>query len=350
MVRMKLLLKLAVILLLGLVLLGGAGYSFLPPAARKAIESGTGLALGTPTHLEGIDAGFGLNTTLGIAGFTADQPTGFDGPPLLEIGKIQVGVDLLSTLSDTVRVPEVTLDGLHLRLVQNGKENNFLQVYKSLRKLTESDSPPEPTTEQDGDSDGSKNIEIGLVKVSGVGATFDLTGIPGIDKSYSFEIPAFEVDLSKSANESRMQNIEQATAQVVKRLIEAAVSHAQAEVSPELALLIGGDIEGLKARVDQELDELKERAKEEVNEIKRDAEDRLQQELGDKLDGVLQGEEAKQVQEAIGDKAGQLLKKGGDAVLDGDTTETLQKQADKVLKKESDKLRDKVGGLLKKKD
>ncbi|MCP5022793.1 MAG: hypothetical protein GY930_13595 [bacterium] len=345
---MKLILKLALVLLLGLLLLGGAGYSFLPPAARKTIENGTGSALGTPTHLEGIDAGFGLNTTLGIAGFTADQPQGFDGPPLLEIGKIQVGVNLFSTLSDTVRVREVTLDGLHLRLIQNGKENNFLKVYESLRKLTKGDSssPSEP----EGDASSAKNIEIGLVKVSGVGATFDLTGIPGIEQSYSFELPPFEIDLSKSANENRMQNVEQATARIVERLIEQTIANAQAQVSPELALLIGGDVAGLKERAREELDKLKSKAGAEVDKLKEKAKSDLQKKLGEKFGDSLKGESGKQLNKAIGNKVDGLLEKGADAVLEGSTSDTLKKQTDKLLEKGSKDLRKELDGLLKKKD
>ncbi|MFT5058795.1 MAG: hypothetical protein ACI89E_001574 [Planctomycetota bacterium] len=283
---MKLILKIAVILLVGVGVLGAIGYFLLPPAARGAIEKGTGTALGTPTHLKGIDAGFGLNTSLGIDGFTADQPAGFDGPPLLEIGSIKVGVDLLSTLSDTVRVPEVILEGLHLRLIQNGKESNFLQVYESLRKLSagEASAPAEG-----GEGSGSgKSIDIGIVKVSGVGATFDLTGIPGIEESYSFEIPAFEIDMSRSATEDRMHNIEEATARIVERLIEETVAQAQAKVSPELAMLIGSDVAGLKDRVDLELNKLKGKAKTELDSLKQKAQGQLKEEADKLLKGGAQ--------------------------------------------------------------
>ena len=345
---MKLILKIAIIVLIGMGLLVTAGYFMLPPAARGAIEQGTGSALGTSTHLKGIDAGFGLNTSLGIKGFTAEQPAGFEGPPLLEIGSISVGVDLLSTLSDTIRIPEVSLDGLHLRLVQNGKESNFMQVYESLSKIADAGGSDEPSEEDD--SSPGKSIEIGLVKVSGVGATFDLTGIPGIDKSYSFEIPAFEIDLSNEANESRFQNIEQATASVVSKLIESTIAQAQAQVSPELALLIGGDVAGLQERVNQELGKLKGKAKAELDVLQQKASNQLQEKLGEKLGDALGSEKADQLKNLIGDQADALIEKGSEVLLEGDTSETLQKKADELLEGGSEKLRNKFGGLLKKKD
>ncbi len=345
---MKLLLKIAIIVLVGFGALAAAGYFLLPPAARGAIEDGTGTALGTDTHLKGIDAGFGLQTSLGIAGFTADQPQGFEGPPLLEIGSIQVGVDLLSTLSDTVKVREVSLDGLHLRLVQNGKESNFLQVYENLRKLSSGGTTSAPEGEES--SDSGKAIDIGLVKVSGVGATFDLTGIPGIEQSYSFELPAFEIDMSKRANEKRIESVEQATALVVERIIEATVAQAKGQVSPELGLLIGGDVAGLKDRVNAELDKLKGRAQTELDALKDKAGDQLKNKLGETLNkelgGKLGGEKLDQIKDAVGNRAGDLIDKGADAVLEGDTAETLKKEADKLLKRGSGKL----DGLLQKKD
>ncbi|MCA9003556.1 MAG: hypothetical protein KDB61_16650, partial [Planctomycetes bacterium] len=206
----------------------------------------------------------------GLSGFTAEQPSGFEGPPLLEIGSIQVGVDLLSTLTDTVKVKDISLDGLHLRLVQNGKESNFMQVYENLRKLSSGgDAAGDSPSETQG---AGKNLELGMVHVSGVGATFDLTGIPGIGKSFSYELPAFELDLSPQANENRIQTVEQATARVVERLIEATVAHAKSEVSPELALLIGGDVSGLQERVRSEVEKLKGQAEAKVQALKDQAE------------------------------------------------------------------------------
>ena len=204
---MKLLIKLALILLIGLLLLGTAGYFLLPPAAKSAIETGTHKALGTNTQLEDISAGFGIgSTSMGIGGFTADQPSGFEGPPLLKIGEIDVDVDTFSVISSTVKVPKVSLDGLELRLVQNGKESNFLRVYESLSKLTGSGNK-EPAPEAE-DAGGGKDIDIGIVSVSGVSASFDLTGIPGIDKSFSYTLPAFEIDLSRETNQTRIQNVD----------------------------------------------------------------------------------------------------------------------------------------------
>ena len=55
----------------------------------------------------------------------------------LHKGLTSASLDYRFELSDTVKVPEIVLDGLHLRLVQNGKESNFLAVYENLRKLGE---------------------------------------------------------------------------------------------------------------------------------------------------------------------------------------------------------------------
>jgi len=57
---MKLIIKLGIVLLLGFLALGAAGYFLLPPAAKSAIESGTHSALGTQTTLDKIKAGFGF--------------------------------------------------------------------------------------------------------------------------------------------------------------------------------------------------------------------------------------------------------------------------------------------------
>jgi hypothetical protein len=146
--------------------------------------------------------------------------------------------------------------------------------------------------------------------------------------------------------------VEQVTALVVERLIEGTVAQAKAQVSPELALLIGGDVAGLKDRVQGELDKLKGQAQTELDALKVKAKGQLQQQLGDQVGDILEGDSAEKLKEAIGDKANQVLEKGADAVMEGDTNETLKTETDKALESGSKKVRNKLGGLLeeKKKD
>ncbi len=340
---MKLLIKLAIILLIGFLLLGTAGYFLLPPAAKKAIEAGTHRALGTETQLEDISAGFGItSTSMGIGGFTANQPSGFEGSPLLKIGEIDVDVSTFSVISSTVKVPKVSLNGLELRLVQNGKESNFLQVYEHLNKLIQSgESETEAPAEESG---GGKSIDIGIVSVAGVKTTFDLTGIPGIDKSYSYTLPAFEMDLSRDTNKARIQNVEQVTAQLVQSLIEKTVARAKGELPPELAALIGGDVGDLKARVNTELEKLKGQVEQKIDEGKNKLKEELGNELGETVDKVLDGKAGDAVKEGLEKGAGGILD-GAQDKLKGKDKEA-QKKADDLLKKGSKGVKSKIGNIL----
>jgi hypothetical protein len=94
--------------------------------------------------------------------------------------------------------------------------------------------------------------------------------------------------MSRSATEDRMHNIEQATARIVERLIEETVAQAQAKVSPELAMLIGSDVAGLKDRVDLELNKLKGKAKTELDSLKQKAQGQLKEEADKLLKGGAQ--------------------------------------------------------------
>ena len=352
---MKLLLKLGLVLLIGFLLLSAAGYFLLPPAAKKAIESGTQGALGTPTTLDQIKAGFGFgSTSMGVAGFSADQPKGFEGPAFLEIGAIGVSVDTFSVLSSTVKVPEVRLSGLQLRLVQNGTESNFLQVYQHVQQFLDGQG----TAPKEEDSEGSgKSVDIGLLKVSGVAASFDLTGIPGINKSYSFELPAFEVDLSQETNQARIQSIEQATALMTSKVIEQAVGYAKAKVGPQYADLIGGDIAGLKERAKEELMKRLELGGADVEAWKGAAMEKLRDELGADVGEAVENALGKDGVKAVEDALGEGAKKAVDGVLDSvkgkNTEESLKESAGDAVKKGADELKKGVGGLLggdKKKD
>lgn len=341
---MKLLKKLALIVLLGFLGLGAAGYFLMPPAAKKAIEVGTQKALGTETQLNSISAGLGFtSTSMGVGGFTVDQPTGFEGPPLLQIGEMGFSVDTFSLLSNTIRVPEIQLDGLQLRLVQNGQESNFLRVYQSVRKLTEGDGTNPPPSEEAKDG---KGVDIGVVKVAGVQASFDLTGIPGIHQSYSFDLPAFEIDLSQKANETRLQNVEQVTAKLMETLIEQTVARAKAELSPELAALVGGDVAGLKARVDSELNKIRQAAEGRVDQAKEAIRSKVGDEFGKQVEGALGKDAVDQAQDALQQGAEKALEGAKEKVLPGNTEDNLKKETDTAVKKGADDLQKKVGGLL----
>ncbi|MEZ6004223.1 MAG: hypothetical protein R3F33_08540 [Planctomycetota bacterium] len=342
---MKLLGKLAILLLLGFGAIGVAGYKLLPPAARKAVEVGSHKALGTETELQGIHAGFGLgSTSLGLTGFAAEQPAGFEGPPFLKIGDIDVAVSTFSVLSDTVKVPKVTLDGLELHLIQNGTQSNFWSIYESVRKLTDGSAPaPEP----EADSGSSKAVDIGVVSVSGVKAVFDLTGIPGIDQRYEYTLPAFDVDLSRQANEARIHSVEEATAKLVETLIEQTVARAKAGLSPELAALVGGDVAGLKDRVNSEIEKLRAKGENQVEEWKDQAKESLKEKAGEALGGVLEGDGGKAVEDALKNGADGLLDGVKDKVLpEGNTEDSLKKSADETLKKGSTDLKNAAKGLL----
>src|SRR6056297_3544216 len=106
---MKLLIKLAALLLLVLGGLFAAGYFLVPPAAQKAAKGGSRYAFGVPASLEGIGARLGFGTTaIGFRGYALQSPQGFE-PPLLSIGEFRLGVGTASLVSEPKSVEDFVL-------------------------------------------------------------------------------------------------------------------------------------------------------------------------------------------------------------------------------------------------
>ncbi|MEZ5974204.1 MAG: glycosyltransferase family 2 protein [Planctomycetota bacterium] len=95
----------------------------------------------------------------------------------------------------------------------------------------------------------------------------------------------------------------------METLIEQTVARAKAGLSPELAALVGGDVAGLKDRVNSEIEKLRAKGENQVEEWKDQAKESLKEKAGEALGGVLEGDGGKAVEDA--------LKNGADGLLDG---------------------------------
>ncbi|MCP3920523.1 MAG: hypothetical protein GY711_33775 [bacterium] len=270
----KLLAKLIILAVVGLALLVVAGVLLFKPAARTAIEGGSNAALGVPTTLEDFAAGLGLtSSSVGIEGFRADNPDGFGDEKFLKVDKLEVEVGTFSLLSDTIEVPKVTLDGLELRLIQDGKRSNFAEVLEHVRQLSSSDEGAAPAA--DGDSGSSKQIAFGVVDVGTIKTHFDLRGIPGIEDTWDFELPAFRVDFA-DGDGAAPRTVAQFSAALMDELLQRAVSEAKGHLPPEAAKLL----ELGRGDVDAKLQELEDKAESVLDDAKDKAKDKLEKGLG----------------------------------------------------------------------
>lgn len=294
---MKFLVKLVAVGVLGFAMLAIGGHLALPSVARAGVEHGADMALGVHATLEDVVAGFGLgNTSLGIKGLVLESPEGFGGAPLLEIGEASIQVGTFSLLSDTVRVPDITLSGLKLHLIQDGLNSNLKPVLDRIHELAQSaageqddETQPAPDApdqdDADSDAESSKALAFGNVSLSEIGFTLELKGVPGMQpQSFEWIAPAFEFDLSDKASRARVRTVGDLSARIIEELESRGMAAAEGVLPAHVLSLLKGET-NLKGVADELLDDGKAKLKELQDELEADLKDNLKGNLKDLFGG-----------------------------------------------------------------
>ena len=382
---MKLVKKLLLLAVFAVVAIGLAGWFLVPPAAKGAVEQGSRYAFGVPTSLASLGAKVGLSTSgIHVEGYRVASPEGFDGKPLLEVGKLGFGVGTTSLLGEPKVVDELVLEGLELHLVQKGAQSNLLPVLQQMRRLAGTGGATEaPAPGGEAGSPGPR-IKVKRVRIAGLAATVDVSGIPGLgDLTQRFELPAYDADWTKLSGEDGVTVAELASKlmqEVTDSALAKADEHLPAAASQVLrASLTGGltggvdgaldaargaaeeaakkELEGAKEKLKDGVKEFTEKGLESVKEavgggvsdlVGEDAKKQLEGALDGALGGVLgnttgdgasaAGEAPAKVEEAAQEKAAEAVQKG---------TETVEKAAEKATEGAAEKAVEKTEKALK---
>jgi hypothetical protein len=266
--------KLAKRLLLGfallVVLLLAASYWLVIPGARLAVERGGRYALGVETTLDEVvlRPRFG-RSVLGFSGLEVGNPEGISGEPFLTIGRFQVVLRTSSLISGALQVPEIELEQLHLRLIQDAGRSNFKEIRDHIGRLGASGAPSEPASPE-AEAGGGPALDLGRVRVQGVAATLELRGIGGLDPlSETFHLPDFELDLGAllggGGASGQGANVGDLTAALVDELLALALREAERHVDPkvmemlQVIALLESDLAGaLVGELESELESIAE--------------------------------------------------------------------------------------------
>jgi hypothetical protein len=168
------LIALAFLLAIGAVVL----FFSLDRIAEAAIEKGGTYALGVETTLDEADVGV-FSRTFGLKELRVANPEGFERTPFLELKSGETEVKVESLFKDTVDIPKLLLEGVRLRLEQQGGRMNYAVITDNLKRF-ESKSPSE--------KEGKKFI-IREVLIRDVVCTVDLLPLGGALTTTDLKIP-----------------------------------------------------------------------------------------------------------------------------------------------------------------
>lgn len=165
---------------------------FLNSIAKRGIVQGGTYALGVPVALNDIDIGI-LGGSVSLDTLKVGNPQGYDSDHFMTLGKGKVSVKLTSLMSDTVRVPELTLDTLDLQLQKKNGKANYDVIMDHLAQLSSKDPKAKPEPAKEGTS---KKLIITELTIRNVNVHADLVGGPGvIGSATTVDVPITEIKL-----------------------------------------------------------------------------------------------------------------------------------------------------------
>lgn len=150
-----------------------------------------------------------------LRGFTIGNPEGFKSPTAIEVGDIEVSLDLKSLRSQKLIIDAIVVDEPKIT-IETGKGGTNLQaLQRNLAKYAPETPKEKQATEQ-------RKLEIGLFRLSGAKATALLPQLK--DKSYAVSLPVIE--LNDIGAKSGGASAAEATRQVLSAITSATIKEA----------------------------------------------------------------------------------------------------------------------------
>ena len=264
---MKTIVKLVVALLVVVVVGLGAMLFYVDSMAKKAIEYGGQEALGVATTLEQINLSL-LGGTASLQSLNIANPSGFKQPTFLGLGTGEFAVTLGSLTSDTIVIPKVRFADILVNVEQMNKQNNIEPIMARVKAMAGASGKSSKAAPSSGA--GKKFIlEYLVIENVKVNAALDLLGQKADVKMV---LPKIELrDLGKNKGGMPMPELVQT---VVQAILDA-TAKSSSSLSPELARLLKGELQGL----DSIKTELVGKATAEVDKKLKDAQQQMTKQL-----------------------------------------------------------------------
>ena len=284
---MNWILRLAVVLVLLVVAVLGAGYFFLNQIVQRVVVDAGSEATGTRTTL----AGVGLSPFSGeanLTGFGVSNPAGFGDGDVVSFSSADVQVDTASLLTDVIQVPRFHVDGATVHATYADGKFNFMEIYQHLLGDAPAD-PDQPAPEEPADGAAATKVVIGDLKVTNT-QLLVTAQLPGSEKPFEANVVLPDVIMTGIGSDGSGVTAKEA----VKLVLEAVLANAREEAVrlPDLEGVAREYLDGvLKDRLGADTDELKAQLKEKEKEGRQRLEDaKAQVEAGEKqLDELKEG-------------------------------------------------------------
>ncbi|HVS71187.1 MAG TPA: AsmA family protein [Phycisphaerae bacterium] len=209
---LRIIAALIILIIIALIIL----YFSIDGIIKSKVEAAAANSTGQTTTLS--SANLQLSGILTLSNLDIHNPTGYKSADFVAVPKTVITVKPSSLLSDTVIIPDITIDGLTLSLEQDGLKSNLTDILAYTQKQSAAASS---TAAGSGEAGKSKQLDIGKLSLTNVKVTAS-----GLGVGQTFDLGTIEMDHPTDPN-GRLPKIADLTAKILERIAQQLAANPQ---------------------------------------------------------------------------------------------------------------------------
>ncbi len=209
---LRLFLALFLLIIIALIIL----YFSIDGIIKSKVEAAASSSTGQTTTLS--SANLQLSGILTLNSLDIHNPSGYKSADFIAVPKTVITVKPSSLLTDTLIIPDITIDGLTLSLEQDGLKNNLGDVLAfAHQQSADASSKPAGNSE----AGKSKQLDIGKLTLTNV-----KVAASGFGVGQTFDLGTIEMDHPTDPN-GRLPKVADLTAKILERIAQQVAANPQ---------------------------------------------------------------------------------------------------------------------------
>jgi hypothetical protein len=251
---MKILFRIALVILVLSGLAIGALILGIDSLAKTAVEEGGSFATGVETRLGSADVGL-FSGKFGIEDLSIDNPEGFQDETFFTLAKAGLQVDPESVSGNTIVIPELLIEGVHLSLERTAEGTNYGKILENLERFEQSDGAPEPEPTQEPQPGEESQFNVQNIVMRDVTASVKFEAL-GEKKEVDVKIPDFTIENVGNSEDS--QSIGELFSIVLQKALDEVVKNGGSLIPEDMKADVAGRLAEVEALTDSTIEEARQ--------------------------------------------------------------------------------------------
>lgn len=227
----KILWRAAVVLLVLIIATVVVAGLFLDDIIKKGINTLGPQIAKVPVSVETVNLSL-LTGSATVKDLVVGNPEGYKSPDAINVGKVSVGVDTLSALSDKIHVRSIRVDSPEITFEGGLRENNLSKILDNISGTSKTQASPTSSANQTTATKPAKKFEVDDLVITGAKVHASLTALGG--KEMTLSLPEIHLtDLGKGTAGITAADLSRRVLDAILSATTQSVTSAAAGISKE---------------------------------------------------------------------------------------------------------------------